>query len=78
MVNLPIPYYQYVDVPVYYLYPAIWFIGLWVFRTLYCKCECGAWYHTEQERKEFWNYFWFSILSTGVVLVASIHYNNNT
>ena len=68
--NIPIPTVQNVNVPLYLLIPIIWFILLWTFRIIYFRCECGALYHTEKEKKELINFFLFTFLSSGIIMLG--------
>ena len=65
-----VPVFSEMDIPFYYLIPILWFVGLWTFAMMYVRCECGDFYHTKKEKKEFINFVWFSILSTIVIFVG--------
>ena len=69
--NIPFPDISFIEVPFWYALPIFWFIGLWVFAFMFMRCECGSFYHTKKERKEFFNWCWFSVLSTLVIFAGA-------
>jgi RsiW-degrading membrane proteinase PrsW (M82 family) len=58
-----------------FLISALWFVCLWMFRFAFMRCECGAFYHTDKERRDFINFVLFSLLSTGVVFGGAFLYS---
>lgn len=70
MVRFAVPQLEYIDIPLFVVIPLMWFMFLWTFQIFFGRCECGSFYHTEKDKKEFFNFVWFSILSSLVILAG--------
>jgi hypothetical protein len=70
MIKIPVPSAEYIEIPYYIFVPALWMLLLVTFRIIFGRCECGAWYHTEKDKEELWNYFWFTFLSSMLIFAT--------
>jgi hypothetical protein len=66
------PNIDYVDIGLYILIPMLWFALLWTIYIFIGRCECGAFYHTKEDKKAFLKFVYFSILSS--LLISMVLY----
>lgn len=67
-----IPQIEVIEIPIYIIVPLVWFIFLWICRIFFMRCECGAFYHTDEEKKEFLKFVIGSILSSMVIFAGLV------
>lgn len=60
----------FIEIPFFLIVPLFWFTLLWMLYIFYGRCACGAFYHTEKEKKEFKNFILFSIISSLIIALA--------
>jgi len=71
--EIPVPNFKFIEIPFYILIPIFWFLFLWTFNIFYNRCECGAFYHTKKEKKQFQIFILFTILSTIIIYVILLN-----